>query len=528
MLPHEDRAVNAAAPRCQSGRPAAAAGLPSAVDPAEATGVHSNDCIAGHRASRCATLMTRFPLHVWRTIRRYQLIGPGDRVLAACSAGPDSTALLFVLLDLAPRAGFEVAGVAHVHHGLRGPEADADLAFCRALAEGLGLPFRGLLVDVPGEAARRKWSMERTAHALRHQALRQASKEMGASRIAVGHTRDDQAETIVLRLLRGAGTRGMSGMWPRRGLVIRPLLDESRAAVEQFLQLRGAAWRVDATNADRGIPRNRVRHEVLPVLAGVGGPGVVARLARQADGWRDDERWLRASAAPWVGRTLERTPSGWRIRLDALEEAPDALRRRIRHEWLRALVPDRASVGTMRHLLRLERMREGRAGTLGLWRVQRSGAQLLLDGTGESPEEPATAGWTEPATLPVPGEVAAGPGWIISAERADRRRLAEDPARLGPDRAMLDADTVPAQLIVRGRRPGDRLRPIGVGGSQKVQDLLVNRKVPRAVRTTVPIVTTPDGRIAWVAGFAVDEEFAVKTSTVRVVTLKATRPGGKA
>jgi tRNA(Ile)-lysidine synthetase-like protein len=208
--------------------------------------------------------------------------------------------------------------------------------------------------------------------------------------------------------------------------------------------------------------------------------------------------------------------------------APDALRGRIRHEWLRAVVPDRASAGTMQQLLRLERMREGRAGRLGPWLVHRTGGQLMLDVGLDPPGTPAPADWAGPVTLPVPGEIAAGPGWVISAERADRRDSAEDPARLGAYRAMLDGDAVPGQLIVRGRLPGDRLRPIGVGGSQKVQDLLVNRKVPRAARGSVPIVTTPDGRIAWVAGFAVDEEFAVKTSTVRVVTLKATRPGGKA
>jgi tRNA(Ile)-lysidine synthase len=476
--------------------------------------------------------MSRFLLRVMRTIERHTLLRTGDRVLVAYSGGPDSTALLFALIDLAPRLGVELAGLAHVHHGLRGADADADLAFCQTMAEGLGLPWQATLVDTRGEAASRRWSFERTAHLLRHAALRQTARELGANRIALGHTRDDQAETVVLRFLRGAGTRGMAGMWPRKGPVIRPLLDLSRAEVEQFLRERGLMFREDDSNADRRIPRNRVRHEVLPALEAIAGPGLRARLARQADGWRADEQWLAESVAPWVERTLEQTPSGWRVRLDVLQVTPEALRPRIRHEWLRVLMAGGGSRTLLDQLERLERMRGGGRGRLGSWLVRHDGPVLEFTLAGE-PDVHAGhpvggQGAWGPLELLVPGTVSLeGPIDRVTAE-VGPRDMSENPARLGRDRAMLEADAVPARLMVRSWRPGDRLRPIGAGGSQKVQDLFVNRKVPRHARSTVPIVTTPDGHIVWVAGFAVDEDFAVQTSTTRVVTLKATRPGGKA
>ncbi len=471
--------------------------------------------------------MTRFPLRVLKTIRRYGLISPGDRVAVALSGGADSMALLHVLHELLPRLEATLAGVIHVHHGLRAGEADLDLDWCRGVALGLGVPFREARVAVSAEAQVRGWSIERTAHLLRHAAFRETAAELGAHRIALGHTRDDQAETVVLRFLRGAGTRGMGGMHPKRGLLIRPLLETSRAHVEQFLVERGLTYREDASNADVGIPRNRVRHEVLPLLTRVAGRGLPARLARQADRWRADDDWLEQSAVPLVERAVTHGDRGWRLDLDALREAPDTLRGRVLLALARHLAGDRATTRTVDDIERFMSVREGRRGQLGRWTVVREGAHLHFEPVraAETEEgEPAPTLW-----LPVPGTVNWKPdGRVVMAVVADRRTVNVAPDALGPTGAMVDADEVGGRLVVRAWQPGDALRPIGLGGSQKLQDVFVNRKVPRHDRRTVPIVAMPDGRIVWVAGIAVDEAFAVSPTTTRVVILRATHPGGKA
>lgn len=478
--------------------------------------------------------MTRFPLRVLNTIRRYGLVSSGDRVVVALSGGADSMALLHVLHELLPRLDATLAGVVHVHHGLRGDEADGDRDWCRDVAAGLGLPFREARVAVSTEAQVRGWSIERTAHLLRHAALRETADELGADRIALGHTRDDQAETVVLRFLRGAGTRGMAGMHPRRGRLIRPLLESSRGAVEQYLAERGLTYRDDRSNADLDIPRNRVRHELLPALIEVAGTALPARLARQAEVWRQEEAWLEHAAEPWVARAVEAAGQGWALHVDGLEGAPPALRHRVYWALARRLFGERATSRSVEQVSRAAALRDGHSASMGGWRVQRQGRSVRFRRESASSGGPPASGArgderTAAVELQVPGEASLPALAVrVTAEVASRDVWALAPARMGPDAAMLDADEVEGPLVLRQWRPGDRVRPIGLGGSQKLQDLFVNRKVPLAQRSRVPIVSTPDGRVVWVVGQAVDERVAVKASTTRVVILKATHPGGKA
>ena len=189
---------------------------------------------------------------VRRTIRSYGLLPPGSRVAVALSGGADSVALLFALRELADAGNFQVAGAAHLNHQLRGAEADADAQFCRDLAEGLGTPIELERIDVGQLAHEIGASIEHAAHVARYAFFERAAARLGATAVAVAHTKDDQAETFLLRLLRGAGPRGLSGMHPRAGLVVRPFLETSRADVRDFLRDRQIAFCEDASNADLG------------------------------------------------------------------------------------------------------------------------------------------------------------------------------------------------------------------------------------------------------------------------------------
>ncbi len=479
--------------------------------------------------------MTRFPTRVWATIRRYGLMGPGDRVLVAVSGGVDSVSLLHVLTRLAPRAGATLTGIVHVHHGLRGEDADADAQFCQALAASHGLPIDVVAVDVAAEAARRRWSVERTAHVLRHAALREVAGRVGATRIALGHTLDDQAETVVLRFLRGAGTRGLAGMWPVKGLVIRPLIEVRRADVEQYAAERGLTWKEDASNRDPGIPRNLVRHTVLPALMQVAGRSLPERLARQADAWRDDDRWLTASVATLLPSVLREgaAPSQVVVDLVALAAVPESLGRRVRMAVLeRVLPPGQVSLSLVESLARAERMPDGRRARLAGVEARREGSRLHLARVVRRDSEPgATArpAWPE-QTLQVPGRLDIPEAHLTVEAVVVPREEWQGTDRAGRDGrhvCSLDAERAGRVLGVRTRRPGDRMRPRGAPGSQKIQDLMVNRKVPRADRARVPVITSADGQIAWLVGLAVGEDFAVQPQTTAVLLLKVSRSGGQ-
>src|SRR6188768_3256677 len=237
---------------------------------------------------------------VLETIRRHALLRRGERVLVALSGGSDSVALLFLLRELASAGELTVAGVAHLNHGLR-EAANDDEQFCRALADSCELPFRSDLIDVRRRAADDRTTIEDAGRTARYELFARVARELQADVVATGHTLNDQAETFLLRLLRGAGPRGRGGVRPRSGQVIRPLLDLDRAELRAYLSQLGQPFRDDASNDDVAIPRNRIRHQLLPLLQRDFSPGIVGILAREAEIARSDEDRLQREAIDLAG-----------------------------------------------------------------------------------------------------------------------------------------------------------------------------------------------------------------------------------
>ena len=255
-------------------------------------------------------------------------------MLAGVSGGSDSVALLRVMLELARTSGFSVAGVAHFNHRLR-PAAARDEEFCRDLARALGLPFVTEAADVAAHAVAEGLSIEDAARRLRYDFLDRAARDAGATRVAVGHTLDDQAETVLLKLMRGAGPTGLGGVYPSKGIVIRPLLEASRDELRAWLASLGQAWVDDETNADLSNPRNRVRHRVLPELDAAYGGSTRGAIARAAELAREDGQWLDEQAA---GRYRDLVTVGQDcLQLDAaaLLAEPPALQRRVLWQAMR-------------------------------------------------------------------------------------------------------------------------------------------------------------------------------------------------
>jgi tRNA(Ile)-lysidine synthase len=284
--------------------------------------------------------MANLPQRVLHAIQRHRLCAPGDRLLIGLSGGADSVALTFVLRDLARHGAVAVAGLAHLNHGLR-ETAARDEAFCRALATRLQLPLTVERADVRGFATRESLSVEDAARRLRYGFLARAAEQTDAERIAVGHTEDDQAETVLLKLMRGTGLTGLAGIHPRRDRVVRPLLDVSRTELREYLTAQGEAWVEDETNAGLENPRNRVRHHVLPGLdRALGGPAAPA-IARAAALAREDGTWLDELAATRFQALVRVVPVGLEIAAAALADEPLPVRRRILRQALRMGAPGR-------------------------------------------------------------------------------------------------------------------------------------------------------------------------------------------
>jgi tRNA(Ile)-lysidine synthase len=468
-------------------------------------------------------------MHLLHRIRGYAsqhgLWSADTRVAAAVSGGSDSVALFFLLRELAAAGELQFAGLAHLHHHIRGAAADEDAAFCRALAARTGVAAAIGEADVPALARRERVSMEVAGRKARQQFFVDALASLGGHRIGVAHTRDDQAETVLLRLVRGAGPAGLAGIAPRRDHLVRPLLEIPRTELRDYLESIGEAWREDASNADRSIPRNKIRHDIMPLLRELN-PRADAALARTADILRSDAELFDVLAND-AGRRFVRTIEGGRVALaaDGLAGLPKALARRVALAALETVNPGQSyGLEEADHIyVTCAHPEKGGAVNLPGVDVERLGADVVLVKRGSSACAPADKAPLQDAfdlRLTVPGTVEEPRGgWTLTAEGPMYRQMAGTP---GADQVVVDAGDLGSGLIVRQRRPGDRLHPLGAPGRKKVQDVFVDRKVPRDDRDRVPIVTDEMGRIVWVAGQVLAEPFRVTplTTTVVILTLR--------
>jgi tRNA(Ile)-lysidine synthase len=475
-------------------------------------------------------------VHALETIRRHGLARPGERVLVALSGGADSVALLLVLRELEQGGALTIAGAAHLNHQLRGAEADGDEAFCAALARALGLPFRAERTDVAALARAQKRSIEDAARSARYRFFERAADEWSADVIAVAHTREDQAETFLLRLLRGSGTRGLAAIQPRAGRVVRPLLDAGRDDLRAYLASRGQAFRQDSSNADVTIPRNRIRHELIPYLESHFSPAITDVLAREAALARQDEDFLHGEAIKLATRIVL-TDGAVRIDAAGLTRAPRALSSRVAQAALQRLAGSKPI--TFDHVERLlalaEGPGEGAAVSLpGQYAVRAGGSIVLHPGRGRpragGPVHRSAereGGNSFAFSLSIPGEVelrpqrmavAAEPGPALGKGGGRPTQWAGRGNEVG-----VAAEALALPLAVRSRRPGDRFRPLGAPGGRKLQDFLVDRKVPRDDRDSLPLVVDQRDRIVWVVGQAVAEDFRVTDPSQGVLLLKVRR-----
>lgn len=460
------------------------------------------------------------------TIQRYQLLNPGETVLVGVSGGADSVCLLHVLCLLSQSLDLTVVA-AHLNHLIRGQEAERDQQMVVELGQRLGVPVQVGRVDVPSLRAQAGLSLEAAARQARYHFLEATATKVGATRIAVAHHANDQAETVLMHLIRGGGAEGLRGMRPGRGRIIRPLLTVTRAEIVQYCQEQGLGFVEDSTNFDVSYLRNRIRWQLIPLLAQNFNPGIVEALNRTAAILAAEDEWMQGQAEATLLELGE--PPLDRQRLALL---PEALERRvIRHLYSCQHSQERGYPASLdfEHVEMVRQLiREPESGTIklpGKMQARTAGCQLYVEAEKEGPQVEATPlppkifhflGLKGRTNVPELGIMVA----VDIFQRQVPAPVEEAIRSAPPERAHVDLDLLEPPLWVRTWEPGDWMCPLGMGGRRKkVQDLFVDAKIPSDKRAQVPIIASAQG-IIWAGGVRLDDRWKVTPQTRRVLQLE--------
>jgi tRNA(Ile)-lysidine synthase len=461
------------------------------------------------------------------TIRRYQLLSSGDRVLVAVSGGPDSVALLHLLYDLREEMQLRLE-VAHLQHGIRGEEAREDARFVAALADRLHLPFHLKEVDVLQiKAAAGKGNLEALAREERYRFFADIARQRRLAKIATAHTEDDQAETVLMWFVRGSGLKGLGGMAPvhpldridaepENGLVvIRPLLDVSRAEIEAYLNEKHLSFRLDRSNQDSSFLRNWIRLELIPRLKEKMGRNLPSRLARQAELIREEDELLDAlaKAALCEAKSVEG------INRESLLKHGKAMQRRLLRLWieetrghLRGL--DFQHVEALLDLINAGPP-QGRLAIPGGWELIKEYETLRLEKRSRRLQQQCACYSYE-----------LRPGQDLPIREAGLTLVAREilPPLPSPSADLMevffDMAFITEKLTLRNFRRGDRFQPLGMRGHKKVKDLFIEKKIPLSVRASLPLLVLGD-EVIWIPGYARSEVGRVTPETKAILNLQA-------
>lgn len=460
-------------------------------------------------------------------IEKDHLFSAGEKILVAVSGGADSVSLLHALHAIAPKLDVNLT-VVHLDHQLRGAESRADAEFVKELAALLGVSFLDGSSDVRQRAEQNGLSLEMAAREARYEFFLRMARKVGAGTVVTAHTADDQAETVLLKLARGAGRSGLSGIASDIILndlrVVRPMLNITRDEVISFLEENKFSWREDASNIDLSFLRNRVRHEIIPMLESRLNPAIKDTLLRTAEIFREEDEWIEDQAENILNECFEQSADALSLNRNSLVNQPLAMRRRVLRRWLvlSGIPPNILGFDT---LIRVDdalcRKKTGRRIEIGDgWVVQVCYGELVV----MEKEEPIAC---EPfrKRVMIPGET-------LLLEEGLRIIATVEPGIVKPK--PMCAGTLPAkasisllsvgqyEVYVRSRLAGDRIAPLGMTGSKKLKDILVNDKVPLALRDSIPLFECSD-KIIWLPGYRVARGWEVKDSKEQAIQLSIQR-----
>jgi len=487
---------------------------------------------------------------VIRFIQENCLISSQHTLLVAVSGGPDSVCLLHILNNLKGELGISLH-IAHLNHQLRGAESDADAQYVSDLASHLNISATVEQRDVKGYKTRAHVSLEEAAREVRYAFLAQVARSIGANRAAIGHTIDDHIETILMHLIRGTGTRGLRGLQPHTEwksktdslAIIRPMLQVSREETGSYCRRHKLRPRIDASNLSLSPLRNRIRHQLLPLLRGYN-PRVDEALMRTARIASDDLAFLDEEIARIWDKVAQERESTIILDKEGFGQLPSALKRHLLRTSIEKLLGNIMDIET-RHIEQIMAALTKPAGRRlslpgGLTFSIDYDKYLLGQDLSTLSPFPTLSG---EFPLKIPGETSL-PGWHVQATIINREQMAEKGKFEGakplqnlhfplslegegdtggevgkePYKVSLDLERTGNKLMVRSRQPGDRFQPLGMSQPKKLNEFMINVKIPQAWRQRVPIVCSPE-HIVWVVGWRIDERVKVTDTTKQILCL---------
>jgi tRNA(Ile)-lysidine synthase len=458
-----------------------------------------------------------------QTIKRFEMIAPGDRVLVAVSGGPDSVALFCALNSIKTRLEISLA-IAHLNHGIRPLEADKEAAFVRQMARNHNTPCYHSKITLD----RHRGALEERARKERYAFLSQTARSNGYTKIALGHQADDNAEAVLMNLMRGAGVRGIGGIPPVRDRwIIRPFIDIRRHQILDYLETQHMAYIQDASNEDIRFTRNRIRHQLLPMLEENFNKDIVGTLNRMAVHCRDEEAWFRDHLFPLFSSAQEPMSDGSLVlNLAKMADNHPAIQRRLIRYALEHWQGHLQRLAAVHVDAVLGMISKGKEAQLnlpdGLVAQCANGClQFFFQSERElsEPTSPVQYAHTIHSKKDLPAS--------ISIPACDGKMLLNMMQTPPPEewvlpklnRAWLDAESISFPLVIRNARPGDRIAPLGMQGSQKLKEVFINANVPRQKRWTTPMVISND-QVVWVAGLRRSRLHLVTDATKNVLALE--------
>lgn len=454
------------------------------------------------------------PERVLNFIREHNLVSHGENLLVGVSGGPDSVCLLHLLISLRDKLGVNLY-LAHLNHGLRGVESEADARYVSDLAHRFDLPAIIEQREIhPGQG-----SLEEVAREVRYRFFAQAANSVGASKIALGHTKDDQVETILMHLLRGAGATGLRGIQPLSRwnslVLVRPLIEVERRETEAYCLEHDLAPRCDSSNLSLSYLRNRIRHQLIPLLQSYN-PNVNEVLLRTARLSAEESAFFEEQVSQVWHQLVKEEREGLILDSSKLASLHPALQRWLLRAALKRLLGDLRDIEE-KHIESMRAALSWSAGKRlslprGLVLSTEYGRWVISADPAISCPLPALEGEYR---LKVPGETLL-PGWRVVATISEAKSQEVEPWS-----ACLDFEVAGKDLVVRKRKPGDRFQPLGMSQPKKLQDFLVDAKVPQSWRDRLPLVCSAH-HILWVVGWRIDERVKISENTRKILCLEFT------